>query len=344
MRNRLTLVVATLVVILLEASAASAAPPVSFELATDAGFSMTGAPRWIDALKDLDQNGLRIRAGRPGETTSVTNRGTDASPSYHVVGILTADNQLILSNAKFRVNDRAGIAKWIADLKQGGVKGLTETKAAFGLTSEELVAFDESLAEPISFETKGVRSGDVARKLVQMIGMPMQATTDARRAFARNEAVLDELHGVSVGTALAATLRPLGLVMAPNKPSSGPIQLVISDVREVPESWPIGWPPQATPKDVAPKLYEYLTVEIKETALSEAITAIQGRVETPFLFDHNGIARQQIDIESELVSFPKKRVQYRRVLDNILFQAKLKSEVRLDEAGKAFLWISPRRR
>lgn len=343
MKSRLVVLVAVVTTVLGSGSLIEAAPPVSFELATDAGFPMSGAQRWIDALKDLDQNGLRIRSGRPGEATSVTNRGTETSPSYHVLGILTANNQLALPNAKFSLNDRAGIAQWIAKLKEGGVQGLTATKAAFGLTAEELVAFDASLAEPIEFETKGMRSGDVARKLVQMVGMQTSVTNDARRAFARNEAVLDELQGLSVGTALAATLRPLGLVLSPNKPRGGPVQLVISDVREVTESWPIGWPPQATPKQVAPKLYEYLTVEIKETALSEAITAIQGRVETPFLFDHNGIARQRIDITTTKVSFPKKRVQYLRVLDQVLFQAKLKSEVRLDEAGQAFLWISPRR-
>ncbi len=155
--------------------------------------------------------------------------------------------------------------------------------------------------------------------------------------------MLDELNGMSAGTSLAAALRPIGLVLAPEKPRGGKVRLAISDVREVEESWPVGWPPQETPKQIAPKLYEYLTIEIQETALSEAINAIQGRVDTRFLYDHNGIAREKIDVTSVNVSYPKKRVQYLRVLEQVLFQAGLKSEVRLDEAGKAFLWISPRR-
>jgi hypothetical protein len=320
-----------------------AAPPVSFELVTDEGFSMTGAQRWIEALKDLDQSGLRIRGGRAGDKTEVINRGTETSPSYHVVGILMANNQLALPHGKFSLSDRAGIAKWIEKLQDGGIDGLTATKVAFGLTSDELVDFDQRLATPISSATKGVRAGDVARKIVQSVMIESSVTADARRAFARNEPVLDELNGLSAGTALAATLRPIGLVFSPEKPRGGKVRMVISDVREVQESWPVGWPPQVAPKQAAPKLYEYLTVEIKETALSEAINAIQGRVETPFLFDHNGMAREQIDVTAVNVSFPKKRVQYLRVLDQVLFQAKLKSEVRLDEAGKPFLWISPRR-
>lgn len=322
---------------------ATAAPPVSFELVMDGGFPVNGAQRWIEALKDLDQSGLRIRSGNPGDETKVTNRGTDTSPSYHVLGILMANNQLALPNGRFGLNDRAGIAKWIERLQTDGIDGFSTPKAAFGLTADELVEFDKQLATPIAFDTKDVRAGDVARKIVRSLPMETFVTDDARRAFARNETVLDELNGLSAGTSLAATIRPLGLVLSPDKPRGGKVRMVISDVREVTESWPIGWPPEGTPKQVAPKLYEYLTVEIQETALSEAITAIQSRVETPFLFDHNGIAREQIDVTSAKVSFPKMRVQYLRVLDQVLFQAHLKSEVRLDEAGKAFLWISPRR-
>jgi hypothetical protein len=332
-----------LILLLGVATPAAAAPPVSFELVTDAGFSLTGAQRWIEAMKDLDHAGLRIRTGQPGDKTEVIVRGTETSPSYHVIGILLANNQLALPNGKFSLSDRAGIAKWIEKLQAGGIDGLTTTSVAFGLTSDELVDFDARLAQPIDFDTRGSRAGDVARKIVQRLTMETFVSDAARRAFASNEPVLDELNGLSAGTALAATLRPLGLVLSPEKPRGGKVRLAISDVREVKESWPIGWPPQAAPNQVAPKLYEYLTVEIKATALSEAITAIQGRVETPFLFDHNGLAREQIDVTAVNVSYPKKRVQYLRVLEQLLSQAKLKSEVRLDEAGKAFLWISPRR-
>ena len=326
---------------LLAATSTVAAPRVSFELVTDTGFAITDSQRWIDVMKDLDQSGIRIRGGRPGDETSIENRGTEASPSYHVVGILMANNQLALPYGKFSLRDRAGIAKWIEKLKDGGIDGFTTQKAAFGLTSEELVEFDKQLSKPINIDTKGVRAGDVARTISRSLNMETSVTASARRAFARNESVLDELKGLSAGTALAATLRPLGLVLAPEKPRGGKVRLVISAVREVEESWPVGWPPQAKPREAAPKLYEYLLVEVDRTPILEAIQAIQGRVETPFLFDHNGMARQQIDLTTE-VSFAKKRVQYLRVLNQVLFQARLKSEVRLDEAGKAFLWISPR--
>jgi len=320
-----------------------AAPRVSFELVTETGFPLTGAQRWLEALKDLEDVDLRIRPGQADDQVEVTNRGTEASPRYHVVGVLTAENRLELPGGRFGLHDRAQIAKWLEKLREGGVEGLTAPKAAFGLTAKQLVEFHDRLTRPLAFKTKGIRAGDVARQIVRDAAVEFTVTEPARQAFARHELVLDELEGLSSGTALAATLRPLGLVFSPGKPRGGQVPLQISDVREVEEAWPIGWPPEDVPRNIAPKLYEYLTVEIAGTPLAEAIEAIRGRVGVHFLFDHNAIARQDIDLTKESVSFPRRRIQYQRVLDQVLAQGHLMSELRLDEAGIPFLWISPRR-
>ena len=320
----------------------AAEPSVSFELATEEGFTNTGAQKWVDMLKDLDQKGIRIRAGRSGDKPEVKNIGTAESPSYLAIGILTAGNRLLLEGGQFSLSDRAGIGKWIEKLKADGSGDLTAAKEAFGLTAEQLVAFYDKLAKPVEFTTLNVRAGDVIRKIVQGVPFEYHVTDQARAAFGRNEPVLDELSGLSSGTALAAALRPLGLVMAPDK-AGGKIRLLMAEVREVPEAWPVGWPPQGTPAEAAPALYEYLPVEVKDTPLSEVVTAIQGRVKTPFLYDHNGLARQQIDLAAVKVSYPRKRVQYKRALDQMFFQGGLTAEIRVDEAGSPLVWVSPRK-
>ena len=45
-----------------------------------------------------------------------------------------------------------------------------------------------------------------------------------------------------------------------------------------------------------------------------------------------------------IVSFPLKRTFYKKALENVLFQARLRSELRVDEAGTPFLWISSTKR
>ena len=74
--------------------------------------------------------------------------------------------------------------------------------------------------------------------------------------------------------------------------------------------------------------------------LSEALDSIQKRVDAPFLYDHNGLARQQIDPTKVKCSLPQGKTYYKAILDRILSPAHLKSEVRIDEADKPFVWIS----
>ena len=75
-------------------------------------------------------------------------------------------------------------------------------------------------------------------------------------------------------------------------------------------------------------------------ALLDALEAISERLKTPMLFDYNSLARQRIEPEKAKVTLPPKRMFYQEILRQVLYQAKLKSDLRLDEAGKPFLWIS----
>jgi len=43
------------------------------------------------------------------------------------------------------------------------------------------------------------------------------------------------------------------------------------------------------------------------------------------------------------VSYPSRKTFYEKLLDRLLVQADLKKEVRVDEAKKPFLWVSPKR-
>jgi hypothetical protein len=153
--------------------------------------------------------------------------------------------------------------------------------------------------------------------------------------------VADELQGLSAGTALAALLRPLGLVLLPQKQPDGQLKLWITDVRRAAVSWPVGWPSQKPPRETLPDLFTFLNVEIQDAPLSKSLEEISGRLKAPILFDHNGLARQKIDMSHVNVSLPPGRTYYQKIVERLLYQAKLKCELRVDEAKKPFLWVSP---
>lgn len=322
------------------AGQAVGAPHVEFELITAAGFPITGAQKWIQALKDLPDISVQIRGGRSGEQTKIENVGTDATPRYHVVGILDASSQLKVPGGSFRTSDMASLAKWLEKLRAGGESAPTEQTAVFGLTAKELLALNDALSGKVASETAGRRAGDVARELTRAIQLEVSVDRSARPAFAGEETVGDELRGMTTGTALAAVLRPLGLVLTAERTAARQTRLIITRADQAKEFWPVGWPPQDADGRVAPNLFKFLNVEINDTPLAESVAAIQARMEMPFLYDYNALARRRVDPATFRVSLPETRTYYKRILDRLLNQARLTSEVRLDETGQPFVWIS----
>ncbi len=90
-------------------------------------------------------------------------------------------------------------------------------------------------------------------------------------------------------------------------------------------------------------MFKFVNVEINDRPLSEALESLQERVQLPLLFDHNALARHEVDLNTH-VNFPAKNTFYKKIIDQLLFQVLLKSELRVDEAGTPFLWITSTRK
>lgn len=325
---------------LTQAAAAIAAAPVELELLMDGALPPLQAHEWMNSLKSLNLAALRLREARRGERPEVRNIGTERSPRYLVLGQITPANTLLLPGGQFRMTDRAGLSAWLAKLDSAGVDQVAAPTGAFGLTAKELVALHEQLSVPLAIDTLGKRPVDVARTIVRSVPLTTNVDPAAQQAMHGDELVGDELAGLSAGTALAAVLRPLGLVMVPEK-SGAQVRLRITEVRSAPQSWPVGWPAQKPPKDTLPEFFRFLNVEINDTPIGDSLDAIRQRLKTPILYDHNGLARQNIDPAKVKVSLPSSKTYYKQIVDRLCSQAKLISEIRVDEAGKPFLWIAP---
>jgi len=333
-----------LIVVVLTAAGASrlaaAEPRIDIEVCSEPGFSITGAGEWNTLLGELGLSSVRIRGAKPGDAPEIKRSGTDDSPVYRVVGILTADGKLNLPNrGRFSTGDKARLAAWFDKLRTDGIEAIATKPGAFGLLPSQLVEVHEALKEPVRFSTKGQVPRDVAKKIADTLSLKFITDTTSQRALGSPDPVADELQGVSAGTAIAAVLRPLGLVMVPEK-ADGKLRLRIADSRGVKEHWPIGWPPKAAAGETVPELFKFLNVEITDFSLGETLAAIGGRVKVPIVIDYNALARLEVDLATTKVELPKANTFYGKALDRILIQAKLKYEVRADEADKPFLWIS----
>ncbi len=346
MRLRALYVAPALLIAVLAAQVA-AAPPVTFELITEEGFPITGAQSWLEVLKDVGVSSIRIRPAKSGDRGEVKKLGTEQSPQYYVIGILTARGQLKVPGGTFTKSDRAGIKAWVENLQIDGVENLTATTGAFGLTAKQLVDVHEKLSTRVTFVTKGEKCSEVVNRIGRSLNIELKLHETASRALASDEAVAEELLGMSSGTALAAVVRPLGLVVVPIRQRGEEPQVWLVETKLAEESWPVGWPPEKAPAEVMPALFEFIKVDIEDVALSESLAAIQERLKTPFLYDHNSMARYDVDLTQSKASLPKSKTYYKKIIERLLFQAqpeKMKAELRVDEAGEPFLWITTLKR
>lgn len=325
---------------------AAAAPRIEMELATADQFSPLESQAWYRLLTELGVSQLRIRGQSADDRAEIEVGGVPGQRVYRVRGLLTDRGELLLPGGKFTVRSRAELAAWLERLRSEGPPAPDGKRRPFGLTPPELERVKGALAGANASKTAGLRRGDAIEQLdAQLDGIPLALDKAIARDVPRaggGDVVSDELQGLSLGTALAAALRPAGLALQPRRTPQETLELVIVAGGEGVESWPIGWACD-DPRDTLPKLYTTLNVELANITLDTALTAVAARLQAPLLVDHNGLAAIDVELTAVPVDQPAKKTSYSLLLRKILLPAKLKYEVRLDDAGKAFLWVTPAR-
>ena len=326
---------------LLTATTVAARPPVRLELATRKGVPLTGQQRWLTTLRGLTDS-IRIRRARNGDKPEIRDIGTRFAPSYLVIGILTDRNSLLLPGATFRTTDRTEIVRWINRLRSDGIDAVAAPKGQFGLTEKQWVAINKALQQRVEFSTRNLRSFDVASQIAKRVSVPFALDAVGRRILEKNQRLLDEYQGLSSGTAMAALLHSIGLVMVPEKPQGEDLQIGVVKASDAEHYWPIGASPANAPGRAFPKLFNKLTVTIDDQPVATVVEAVKKRLEIPVLQDYPALAKQGLDLTRDRVTLPEQRSYYHSILRDSLRQAGMKYELRVDDRGQPFLWITTR--
>lgn len=323
---------------LLPATPALGAATVELELLTEPDFPALEQQEWVRAMSALDVGNVRIRQGQPGEKAEVTTRGVKPNLTYVVVGILRKNGELLVPGGRFKKNDRGAMTTWLNELKTYGPQGSPEGKPLYGLSAAQFgdVKLDLSTKAPA---TKGLSRAEALRKIGESLKMPIFVDASAGKILA-GEKVDFDTQGLSAGTAIAYVLRPAGMAMKPERLPSGEIRYVVAQGAAVAEPWPVGWPLVRRRQEVLPQLFEMIDVEIEQVPLRKALDVIAERAQLPVLLDQNSLVKHEVDIDQAMVEFPAKRSTYSLVLTRLLGQARLMYEVRQDEAGKPFMWVT----
>lgn len=312
------------------------------EISSDARAPVGTQQKWMKMLQDVGADRVVSKTGSSGVPT-VEETQTSSATLIQVTGFVVG-SRLQLPGGTFSIRDRARIKALLQRLRDDGAKVALAEKKAFGLTSEQLVKLHEQLAKPVEFSTAGKNAGDVVEKIATQSGLKFSLDRAAKAAINGEEKVYEELQGVSFGTALAAVVRPLGLVVQPRRKQGQSIEVHLVDSRAEGEHWPVGWPISQAPLAVAPDLFERLDIEIRGFPIKDALNAIEKRGGVPFFYDHNTLAREGIELDDVKVTLVQKKASLMVALSKLLRQSKprMSDELRIDENGKPFVWITVR--
>ncbi len=298
---------------------------------------------WMEMLSEVGAT-VRSKTSESPVRPSIEEVKSDRSTTIRVKGYIDG-KRLHLPGGRFSITDKTGIRNLIQKLKDDGAEVALAEKQAFGLTAPQLVAVHEDLSSPVDFSTRDQHVGESVLKMISGIKTPVVLSREARKVLTGRETIVEELKGLSVGTALAAAVRPLGLVVTPHRKQGKNTEIHLVRFSDAEENWPVGWPTETNGSRVAPKLFAKTDLEIKGFPLKATMDAIEKRSGIPFLYDHNTLARKELDMSEIRVTLVRKNTSYMTGIRKLLSQTspQMFKELRVDENGKPFLWISTKR-
>ena len=91
-------------------------------------------------------------------------------------------------------------------------------------------------------------------------------------------------------------------------------------------------------------MLEFIPASMENVPLAEVLEILADRLGAPILLDHHAMARHGIDPAKTLVNLPQSRTTYGSLLRRVLFKARLKAELRVDEVGSPLFWITTTKR
>jgi hypothetical protein len=315
---------------------AQAALPIDLEVATEPGLPLAAPQQWAQLLGQLDLGSVRLRPAVGGETATLTPLETSLGTRYQLLAVLSRRGELVLPDRRFAAHQRPALQQYFQQLPLQAAHH-AQPRGRFGLTEIQFQKLYAELSAPVGFSTLSLSASEVAARLLRSLATPVTRDPVASTA---NPKLTVELQAVSTGTALAYVLRCEGRALSPEQTPGEPLQLRIVAADSAAEVWPVGWKLGTSSRQVAPQLYQPRTIELSGFTLASALTALAPALRLPVLYDDWILTQAQIDPAKIEVALPGKRTLLKSALGKLASQARLADELRVDELGQPFLWLT----
>lgn len=323
-------------------SNSSAAKNTSVSLTIITTDTSTGlrARLWQPTLKKLGVR-LRIRSGRKGEKLGVKETRRGEYRLVELTGKLDRRGRLVFEDRTFTRDQSSKLQSWLEELKSFGAQGAPDGKPLWGLTQTQFGQVFKALSGPVKTEIHGKPLGTAQGMLDLPRKYPLRYSFDAKKHLAdENPKVKKHVKGHSLGTTLSLILRDVGLGFRPVRTESGSIELVVDPLSLRKDTWPVGWKPKRSLMKTAPALYKDETFELKKVKLLDVFYALSVKTGVPVHVDYYLAKKKKVDPEKKVVSYRKAYMTPSIVLKDLSIRSGLVREVRIDERGQPFVWVT----
>jgi hypothetical protein len=307
------------------ATRVQAALPIELEVAAQSDAPFAAMQDWHKVLAEMDLASVRLRGARGAEEPSIKSRELAGSMRFELLGVLNRKNELVLPGGRFGLGDRTKLKQFFEGLPARHAEAGVE-RGRFGLTREQFEVVFRDLSRQVTESTVDGSPRELLPALTKDFNLQVRGAVEMKAKLREAPPIRAQFQGLSTGTALAAVLRVAGLQFVPKQYGSEPLVLYVEPLDAAKESWPV--------------IYQIRNIEIGNYTLAAGLQALGPLLEMPLVTDEYTIAARAIDPAQIKVKFPRSKTYIRRAVDSILSQGRLAGELRIDEAGKPFYWVT----
>lgn len=298
---------------------------------------------WGRVFQELGYS-VRFREPRAGEASRIEDLDRDDSLATHVVAAMAADGSIRIGTQKFDIESTKPLTLALEEIQRHGAKGPPDSNPTWGLTDEQFKEVTRLLGVPVENPVE-LQSSILA---VESVGLPVNMRmkfTEAARQQAlaqRPESALDniELQGFTKGSAIAIVLAQYGLGFRPRYVSPGHYDMEIVRGNESDNLWPIGWKPEQSFSEILPTYFRAIPLDVEDVEVSALVGAISGKIGVADFSSAYALTAKGLDINTLRYTRKDDRISPSRLLTAVGDKLELGFDVRVDEAGKMFLWVT----
>jgi hypothetical protein len=317
---------------------------VTIELISGAAAAAEHAQAWGQRLQQLEIS-FQTRQAVAGDKPQIKEKKLGRLRRVTVTAVLDRNGKILCSDRNFTLAESDKLAEWIRELKAYGAQGAPQGRPRFGLDDRQFAAVLKALTPKADVDTQGLTLESVLGKLPLPETFPLRMTPEARKAAKAldpEKALRQSVRGLSVGTALAATLGEFGLAFRPLRTPGGSIELAVSPRSEDSDHWPIGWPldPDKPQGQLVPNLFKMVPVNLEDVPLPDVLAAAAKASEVPIVIDYHAIDEQHIDLTELKVNVPSRKTTWGLLLKQVTFPHKLGRRIVTDESNRPLVLIT----